>query len=268
MDWFEVITENFMVDGGRPLAILESIREHYPIVMHGVAMSLGSADTLSREYLRGLKRLARSFEPMWISDHLCWTSVGGHNLHDLLPLPYNEEAVLHVASRIQEAQDFLGRRLLIENIASYMAFRHSSLSEWDFLTAVSEHADCGILLDVNNVFVNAFNHNYDAEEYIDSIPPERVVQIHLAGHQDHHRYLLDTHDHPVRDEVWTLYQRAVRRFGSVSTLVEWDDNIPEFGELQAVAGEARRRHGSALRATEITTDAGDRSFIAKIKRDG
>jgi uncharacterized protein (UPF0276 family) len=266
MDWFELITENFMVDGGRPLEVLENIRERYPIVMHGVAMSLGSTDKLNREYLRALKGLVRRFEPAWISDHLCWTGVGGHNLHDLLPLPYTEEAVLHVASQIRHVQDFLGRPLLIENISSYITYRHSSLTEWDFLAAIAEEADCGILLDINNVFVNSFNHNYDAEQYIDSIPVDRVVQFHLAGHQHHGTHLLDTHDHPVCDEVWTLYERAVRRFGSASALIEWDDNIPDFSELQEAADEARRRHDSVLRATEIDRPYRQRSNAEKVTR--
>ena len=241
MDWFEVISENFMVAGGRPLEVLERVREHYPIVLHGVSMSLGSSDALNREYLSDLARLARRFEPAWISDHLCWTGVGGHNLHDLLPLPYTEEALRHVARRIREVQEILERRILIENVSSYMEFTTSTLSEWEFLAAVTEEADCGILLDINNIYVSAFNHRFDPLVYIDAIPAERVVQFHLAGHSDHGTYLLDTHDHPVRDEVWSLYEYAVRRFGEISTLIEWDDNIPEFPELAAAADDARRR---------------------------
>ncbi|HXZ89332.1 MAG TPA: DUF692 domain-containing protein [Candidatus Binataceae bacterium] len=247
MDWFEVITENFMVEGGRPLEVLERVRERYPIVMHGVSLSIGSTDPINHDYLRTLDAMARRFEPAWISDHLCWTGVGGHNLHDLLPLPYAEEVVSHVAGRLREVQDILGRRILIENVSSYMAFACSTLTEWEFLGAVADEADCGILLDINNIFVNAFNHGFEAEQYIDSVPVERVKQFHLAGHQDHGRYLLDTHDHPVRAEVWRLYERAVRRFGAVSTLIEWDDRIPEFRELQAVADEGRSRCDSAMR---------------------
>ena len=247
MDWFEVTTENFMVEGGRPLEVLERVRERYPIVMHGVSLSIGSTDPLNRDYLRALDAMARRFEPAWISDHLCWTGVSDRNLHDLLPLPYTEEAAFHAAGRIREVQDILGRRILIENISSYMAFACSTLTEWEFLSAVAEEADCGILLDINNIFVNAFNHGLDAERYIDSVPIERVHQFHLAGHQDHGRYLLDTHDHPLRAEVWRLYERAVRRFGAVSTLIEWDDHIPEFRELQTIADEARSRCDSAVR---------------------
>jgi len=248
MDWFEVTTENFMVAGGRPVAVLEGVRQCYPIVMHGVSLSIGSTDPLNRDYLRQLDIMARRFEPAWISDHLCWTGVGGRNLHDLLPLPYTEEAVLHVARRIREVQDILCRRILVENVSSYAEFACSTLTEWEFLSAVAEEADCSILLDINNIFVSAFNHGFDAERYIESIPAERVQQFHLAGHQDHGKYLLDTHDHPVRAEVWDLYEHAVRRFGAVSTLIEWDDHIPDFRGLQVTADEARLRYESVMRA--------------------
>jgi uncharacterized protein len=245
MDWFEVISENFMVAGGRPLAVLEWVREHYPIVLHGVSMSLGSTDELNCEYLRALARLVRRFEPAWISDHLCWTGVGGHNLHDLIPLPYTDEALRHAAGRIRQVQEMVERRILIENVSSYMEFTLSTMSEWEFLAAVAEEADCGILLDINNIYVNAFNHQFDPRVYIDAIPVNRVAQFHLAGHSDHGAYLLDTHDHPVCAEVWSLYEHAVARFGKIATLVEWDDNIPEFGELAATAEQARRRFVSA-----------------------
>jgi hypothetical protein len=239
VDWFEVVSENFMVAGGRALEVLEGVRANYPIVMHGVSMSIGSTDQLNRSYLRQLRDLARRFEPAWISDHLCWTGVGGRNLHDLLPLPYTEEAISHVVARIRNVQDILERPILIENVSSYMAFADSTMSEWEFISAIANEADCGILLDINNIFVSAFNHNFDANDYIDAVPAERVVQYHLAGHSDHGTYLLDTHDHPVRDEVWALYERAARRFGAVSALVEWDDNIPEFAELADTANRAR-----------------------------
>lgn len=248
MDWFEVISENFLVDGGRPLEVVDSVRAHYPVVMHGVSLSIGSTDPLNRSYLLDLRALARRLEPAWISDHLCWTGVGGRNLHDLLPLPHTEEAVTHTARRIREVQDFLGRRILVENVSSYMTYAHSRLTEWEFLAAIADEADCGILLDINNIFVNAFNHRFDARRYIDAMPPERVVQFHLAGHADHGTYLLDTHDHPVRPEVWELYEYAVRRLGAVSTLIEWDDNIPEFAVLTAAAAEARDREACALSA--------------------
>jgi uncharacterized protein len=239
VDWFEVISENFMVAGGRALEVLEGVRANYPIAMHGLSMSIGSTDPLDRSYLRRLRELARRFEPAWISDHLCWTGVGGRNLHDLLPLPYTDEALRHVVARIRQVQDALERPILIENVSSYMAFADSTMTEWEFISAIANEADCGILLDINNIFVSAFNHSFDPNEYIDAVPADRVVQYHLAGHSDHGSYLLDTHDHPVRDEVWALYERAARRFGAVSALVEWDDNIPEFAELADTANRAR-----------------------------
>jgi uncharacterized protein len=241
MEWFEVISENFMVDGGRPLEVLAGVRSHYPIVMHGVSLSLGSTDPLNRFYLKQLTALIQQFEPAWVSDHLCWTGIGGHNLHDLLPLPYTEEAVRHVSARIRQVQQILERTILIENVSSYIEFRSSQLSEWAFLSAIAEEADCGILLDINNIFVNAFNHGFDAVSYIDSVPARRVVQFHLAGHSDHGSYLLDTHDHEIRPEVWALYEHAIRRFGPVPTLIEWDDAVPKFEALAGIAEEARTR---------------------------
>jgi uncharacterized protein (UPF0276 family) len=249
VDWFEVISENFMVRGGRPLHVLERVRADYPLVMHGVSLSIGSADELSREYLRELRTLARRVQPAWISDHLCWTGIGGGNLHDLLPLPYTEEAVRHVAARVMAVQETLGQPILLENVSSYLSYCDSAMTEWDFLTAVTEAADCGILLDVNNIYVSAFNHGFDPLAYLDGVPVERVVQFHLAGHSDHGRYLLDTHDHPVRSEVWDLFAAAIRRFGPRATLIEWDDRIPEFERLQAEATRA------AAVAKAVSTDA-------------
>jgi uncharacterized protein (UPF0276 family) len=245
VDWFEVISENFMVAGGRALEVLEGVRASYPIAMHGVSLSIGSTDPLNRDYLRQLRDLARRFEPAWISDHLCWTGVGGRNLHDLIPLPYTDEALRHVAARIREVQDILERPLLIENVSSYMAFADSTMTEWDFISTIADEADCGILLDLNNIFVSAFNHRFDANEYVDAVPAERVVQYHLAGHSDRGTHLLDTHDHPICDAVWALYERAARRFGAVSAMVEWDDNIPEFAELARIADRARTIFDSA-----------------------
>jgi uncharacterized protein (UPF0276 family) len=246
-----------MVEGGRALEVLEAVREHYPIAMHGVSMSIGSTDPLSRNYLRQLRDLSRRFEPAWISDHLCWTGVGGRNLHDLLPLPYTEEAINHVVARIRQVQETLERPILIENVSSYMAFADSTMAEWEFISTIAEEADCGILLDINNIYVSAFNHRFDANQYIDAVPAERVVQHHLAGHSDHGTHLLDTHDHPIRDEVWALYERAARRFGNVAAIIEWDDNIPEFAVLADASERARtifnkftsEHHGRPAEAT-------------------
>jgi hypothetical protein len=239
VDWLEVISENFMVEGGNPRRVLRAVRERYPVVLHGVSMSIGSTDPLDARYLDALAALAREVEPAWISDHLCWSSFGGHSAHDLWPLPYTEEALHHVASRIARVQERLGRRILIENVSSYLTFRHSTMSEWEFLAALAETADCGLLLDVNNVFVSAHNHGFDAERYLAQIPRERVFQIHLAGHSRQRSLLIDTHDHPVCDEVWTLYESALRRLGPVTTLIEWDEKIPDLEVLAAEAGRAR-----------------------------
>ncbi len=208
--------------------------------MHGVSLSIGSADPLDLRYLGQLKRLAADVEPAWISDHLCWTGVDGKNLHDLMPLPYTDEAVAHVSARIRQVQDFLGRRILLENVSSYVAFHASSLSEWEFLAAVAECADCLILLDINNIYVSACNHDFDPQAYLAGIPARRVQQFHLAGHTQQNRLLIDTHDQPVPDPVWDLYADAVRRFGPVSTMIERDDNIPPLDELLAELDCARR----------------------------
>lgn len=239
VDWFEVISENFMVDGGRPLDILMRVRRDYPVVMHGVSLSIGSTDPLDEDYLDRLGRLARRVEAEWVSDHLCWTGVGGRNAHDLLPMPYSEEALEHVVKRVCRVQEKLGRRIALENPSSYLTFAASSLSEADFLASLAERADCGILLDVNNVYVSSVNHGFDPLAYLDTIPEDRVWQFHLAGHSDHGDYLLDTHDHPVPDPVWDLYRHAVARFGAVPTLVEWDARIPEWDVLEAESLRAR-----------------------------
>jgi uncharacterized protein len=239
IDWFEVLSENYLVPGGKPLHYLMRIRERYPLVMHGVSLSIGSSAPLDREYLRQLKGLAERVQPQWISDHLCWTGVAGRNTHDLLPLPYTEEAIAHVAERVRTVQDFLGRRILLENVSSYVAFRDSPLSEWEFLSEIAARADCLILLDVNNIYVSSVNHEFDPLEYLAAIPRERVQQIHLAGHENHGDYLIDTHDHPVPDPVWQLYAHAVRRFGRVSTMIERDDHIPPLAELTAELAQAR-----------------------------
>jgi uncharacterized protein (UPF0276 family) len=239
VDWLEVVSENFMIPGGRPLRMLAEARAAVPLVLHGVSMNLGSTDPLDDAYLSELTALARRFEPAWLSDHLCWTGVAGHNLHDLLPLPYTEEAVVHLAARIRRAQDRLGRRIAVENVSSYVSFTASVLTEWEFLGAVAEEADCGILLDVNNVFVSAHNHGFEPAAYIDAVDPARVFQIHLAGHSEAGPFLVDTHDHPVREAGWALYARLLARTGPVSTLVEWDGNLPGFDRLCAEASRAR-----------------------------
>jgi uncharacterized protein (UPF0276 family) len=238
-DWFEVVSENFMVAGGRPLAVLERARAVAPIVLHGVSLSIGSVDPLDERYLEALRELADRFEPAWVSDHLCWGSIGGHYAHDLLPLPFTEEALAHVASRIRAVQDRLRRRILIENVSSYLTYAHSTIPEWEFLAEVARRADCGVLLDVNNVYVSATNHGFDPHAYLAGIPADLVGQFHLAGHSDRGTYLFDTHDGPVSPPVWELYRRAVRLFPGVSTLIEWDEQVPELEVLLAEAERAR-----------------------------
>jgi uncharacterized protein (UPF0276 family) len=239
MDWFEAISENFMDSGGRPLQILEQVRRRYPVALHGVSLSIGSTDPLDRAYLTRLKALADRIEPAIMSDHLCWTGVEGENLHDLLPLPFTEEAVRHIAGRIEQVQEFIGRRFLLENVSTYVSYRHSTMPEWEFLTAVAERSGCGILLDLNNVYVNAFNHEFDPYDYLARIPGELVGQFHLAGHTDMGGYLFDTHSRPVIEPVWELYRAALRRWGPVTTLIEWDEDIPPFARLAEEADKAR-----------------------------
>ncbi|MCH7599400.1 MAG: DUF692 domain-containing protein [Myxococcales bacterium] len=240
IDWFEVISENFMIKGGRPLQVLDQVRRDYPVVLHGVSLSIGSSDPLDKRYLEALAKLIHRVEPAWVSDHLCWTGVGGHNAHDLLPLPYTEEALLHTVQRVIAVQDFLGRQIALENVSTYLSFAGSTLSEWEFLAELAERADCGILLDVNNIYVSAANHGFDAATYLAGIPRDRVWQIHLAGHTDHGSHLLDTHSRPVCDPVWSLYRRALQRFGSVASLVEWDEDIPAWEVLEAECERAKR----------------------------
>ena len=239
VDWFEIISENYMVPGGKPLHFLDRVRAEYPLVMHGVSLSIGSTDALNRDYLRDLKTLAERVQPAWISDHLCWGGVAGKNLHDLLPLPYNRETLEHVAERVQQVQDFLGRRLLLENVSSYLTYKRSEMSEWEFLREVSERADCLILLDVNNIYVSSVNHGFNPIDYLEGIPAARVQQFHLAGHRNLETHIIDTHDEPIVDPVWNLYREAVRRFGPVSTMIERDDNIPPYEELLTELDHAR-----------------------------
>ncbi|MFY9657636.1 MAG: DUF692 domain-containing protein [Methylocystis sp.] len=252
VDWFEVISENYMIDGGRPLAMLERFRADYPIVLHGVSMSIASVDPLDMDYLSALKRLIARAEPAWVSDHLAWTGVHGVNLHDLLPIPLTREALDHVVDRISRVQDFLGRRILIENASTYVAFSQSEMTEWEFLDEMTRRADCLLLLDVNNVFVSAFNHGFSAEAYIDAIPVERVGQIHMAGHTDKGSYRIDTHDQPICDPVWKLFERARRRFGHVAAMIERDDNFPPFPELLAELQRMREIDAAISEAREQT----------------
>ncbi|MEH6443939.1 MAG: DUF692 domain-containing protein [Oceanospirillaceae bacterium] len=240
VDWFEILTENYLVDGGKPLYFLDKIRADYPMVMHGVSMSIGSTDPLDYTYLKQLKALAERVEPQWISDHLCWTGQNQVNLHDLMPLPYTREAINHVAARIREVQDFLGRQLVIENVSSYVTYREDEMTEWDFIGEVTKAADCHLLLDVNNVYVSARNHGFDPLDYISALPISAVRQLHLAGHTDYGSYVVDTHDQPVPDPVWDLAVKVFERFGAVPAMIERDDNMPAFSELMAELAHLRR----------------------------
>ncbi len=231
VDWFEVLSENYMVDGGKALFYLDRVRENYPLVMHGVSMSIGSTAPLDTDYLDRLRRLIERVEPEWVSDHLCWTGVAGQNLHDLMPLPYTEEAIAHVVDRVLRVQDYLGRRILLENVSSYVTYTTSQIPEWEFLREIAERADCLLLLDVNNIYVSSHNHAFDPLDYLDGVPVGRVQQIHLAGHSHDGHLIIDTHDHPVADPVWALYSAAVTRFGDVATMIERDDNIPPLADL-------------------------------------
>lgn len=243
IDWFEILSENFMNTEGRPQYILDQIAERYPIIMHGVSLSIGSADPLNFEYLRRLKTLASRTKALWLGDHVCWTGVAGRNGHDLLPIPYNEESLRHVVKRIRVAQDFMERPLVLENPSTYMTFAASTMPEQEFIARMAEESNCALLLDVNNVYVTCRNNDLDPFEYLKGIPYERVVQIHLAGHTDKKTHCIDTHDGPVIDPVWELYAEVMRRAGPRSTLLEWDDKIPNFEEV----------HGEVLRAQKFCT---------------
>ena len=252
VDWFEALSENYMVPGGKPLYYLDRIRADYPIVLHGVSMSIGSADPLDLEYLKELKALADRVEPVWMSDHLCWTGIATRNMHDLLPLPYTREAVNHVAGRISQVQEYLGRQILIENVSSYVNFEQSEMTEWEFLREIAERADCLLLFDVNNVYVSGFNHGFDPREYIDALPSERIQQIHLAGHTNCGTHIIDTHDAAIIDEVWKLYSYTIEAFGPVSTMIERDDHIPELDVLVAELDQAR---ALAAQAAQLAVSA-------------
>ena len=249
--WFEVHSENYFGDGGQPLYFLERFRSHYPLSLHGVGLSLGSTDALNAIHLKKLNSLVDRFEPGLVSDHLCWSSVGGQFLNDLLPLPYTEEALNHVVTRIGEAQDYLRRQILVENVSSYLQYKHSTISEWEFLAEVSRRAGCGILLDVNNIYVSAENHRFDPLTYIDAIPAAAVQEIHLAGFDSNGDCLIDTHGKPVFDAVWPLYAHAIERLGATPTLIEWDTDIPALDVLLAEAWKAR----AILERWDATIDA-------------
>lgn len=249
VDWFEIISENYMIAGGKPLYFLDQIRERYPLVMHGVSMSLGGTAPLNEDYLKHLKALRDRVKPLWLSDHLCWTGTHAHNSHDLLPLPYTRKTVDHVAGRIRQVQDFLGHRIAIENVSSYVQFESGEMPEWTFLREIAEAADCWLLLDINNVYVSAFNHQFSAEDYLLAIPLERVVQIHLAGHSNYGDYIIDTHDAPIASPVWDLYQRTLTRLGKrgpISTLIERDDHYPPFEEWVGELSQLRQLSQSTL----------------------
>jgi uncharacterized protein (UPF0276 family) len=239
VDWFEIISENFMDSGGRPRYVLEQIAERYAVVMHGVSLSIGSTDPLNFDYLSRLKRLAREVRARWVSDHLCWTGVAGRNTHDLLPIPLNEATLAHVAGRVRAVQDFLERPLVLENPSTYVGFADSTMTEWEFLSRLADETDCGLLLDVNNVYVSSVNHDYDPTEYLRNLPHERVVQFHLAGHTNCGTHIIDTHDGAVIDPVWELYRMAHHLTGGAATLLEWDARIPPFPEVHAEVLKAR-----------------------------
>jgi uncharacterized protein (UPF0276 family) len=256
VDWLEILSENYMLPGGAPLWHLERIRRDFPMVMHGVSLNIGGTDALNRDYLRDLKALVQRVQPGWVSDHLCWTVTQCVNLHDLLPLPYTEETLRHVCDRVQQVQDFLGRRLVIENPSTYVAFTADQIPEWEFVAEMLQRADCELLLDVNNVYVSSVNHGFDPRRYIDAIPAARVRQIHLAGHETHDGYLIDTHDHPVCEAVWQLYAHTLRHCGSVPTMIERDDNIPALHELLDELDLARQVHAQALLPNALAATEG------------
>ena len=245
VDWFEAISENYMIEGGRPLAMLERIRQQWPIVLHGVSLSIASTAPPDMDYLKRLKALAARFEPQWVSDHLCWTGVHGFNMHDLLPIPYTRDALDHVCERIDLVQSYLGRPIGIENVSTYVAFKGSEMAEWEFIAEMTRRTGCWLIFDVNNVYVSTFNHDWDAMAFIEGIPADRVIQFHLAGHEHNISHIIDTHDHDVTAEVWDLYADAVDRFGTVSTMIERDDHIPPLAdlvhELEIARGIAAKR---------------------------
>ncbi len=251
LDWLEIITENYLVPGGKPIYYLDKIRELYPMVMHGVSLSIGSTDPLDWDHLKQVKELANRIEPVWISDHLCWTGVNGINMHDLLPLPYTVQAIDHVVAQIHQVQEFLGRQILIENVSSYLTYKQSEMSEWEFLSEIVTRADCLILLDVNNIYVSSYNHDFNPHDYLNGIDVHRVQQIHLAGHSNQGNYIIDTHDAAVIQPVWDLYAAAIKRFGAISTMIERDDNIPDLAELLSEVEHARNISAEILKEASV-----------------
>jgi hypothetical protein len=257
VDWFELLSENFMDTDGRPRYVMDKVAAEYPVVLHGVSMSVGSTDPLDLEYLKKLKALAKRTNALWVSDHLCWTGVSGLNVHDLLPMPYTDESLAHVIGRVRKIQDILEQPIVLENASTYLEFAHSNWTEWDFLKTLAEETDCGLLIDVNNIYVSAFNHGFDAREYIAAIPPDRVVQHHLAGHTNKGTHIIDTHNDHVIDEVWELYRYAYERFGRVSTLLEWDADIPSFETVHAEALKAAAYRASSVEPVSEALVHGD-----------
>lgn len=248
IDWFEVISENYMVPGGQPLKMLDRIRQRWPVAMHGVSMSIASTAKPDLDYLNGLKALAERVEPRWISDHLCWTGVHGKNLHDLLPIPYTRESLDHVCDRIDLVQNVLGRALTLENVSTYVRFAEADMTEWEFISEMSRRSGCWLLFDVNNVYVSSFNHGYDPLDFLNGIPQDRVVQFHMAGHEHLGTHIIDTHDREVCADVWELYRHALKRFGAVSTIIERDADIPPLDEIMIEVEETRRIAAEALPA--------------------
>jgi uncharacterized protein len=255
VDWFEVLSENFLDTGGRPLYILDQVAERYRVALHGVSLGIGNTDPLNRAYLAKLKALAQRTKAHWVSDHLCWTGILGRNTHDLLPMPYTEEALRHTTKRARAVSDILERPLVLENPSSYVEFADSSMPEWEFLSRLAQDADCGLLLDVNNVYVSSFNHRFDPTVYIDAIPADRVVQYHVAGHTNKGTHIIDTHSDHALPEVWELYRRAWARTGPVATLYEWDEDIPEFEVVHAEASKARQFQAPAAAAAPLLAHA-------------
>jgi len=255
VDFFEILSENYMDTGGRPSWVLDQVAERYPIVMHGVSMSIGSVDPLNFDHLTKLKKLAARTRALWVSDHLCWTGVSGRNTHDLLPMPLSEEALRHVIARVKTVSDFLERPLILENASTYAEFASSSMTEWDFFARLMDEADCGMLLDVNNVYVSSYNHGFDPIAYLDAVPTERVVQYHLAGHTNKGTHIIDTHNDYVIDEVWKLYAHSVKRTGNISTLLEWDADIPAFEVVHAEALKARAYRDEKAEKARVAASA-------------